>query len=1109
MSKTPQALLHGAAVAALLMGSAAAQARDPLADGFRDPPASARPRTWWHWLNGNITIDGIDKDLAWMKRVGLGGVTNFDASLGTPQIVAERLAYMTPAWKQAFAHATATAQRLGLEFTIASSPGWSETGGPWIAPADGMKKLVWSTTEIAGGRRFTGRLAAPPTVTGPYGTSPYTDALAAVAGAGHVAQSASGAVAVLTYPLASGSGDARATITTGTGAALDGASLIDADERTTAAIPLIGKDDPALVAAFAMPRTIRTATLFVPNAVPPFGAPKFRPVLEAESASGWREIALLPLGNVPTTVAFAPVAATRFRVRFAPNPDPGATLAPPAPGANVIGVFPDRATTDLPVATFVLSDDARVNRFEAKAGFATVPDYYALTSTADDAGVIDPTHVVDLTAKVRADGTIDWTPPAGRWRVLCFGWSLLGTTNHPAAPEATGLEVDKYDAAAVRRYLDAYLATYGLKDGARAGVNALLTDSIEAGDANWTPAMVAQFRRLRGYDPTPWLPALAGVVIGSRARSDAFLYDYRRTLADLLASEHYGTIARVAKANGLALYGEALEDKRPQLGDDLAMRRHTSVPMAAMWAFGDEGPRPTLMGDILGAASVAHVYGQNLVAAESFTSAFSPWAQGPAELKRVADLEFALGVNRPVIHTSPHSPPDDKLPGLSLAIFGQAFDRHETWADMARPWIDYLARTGFALQQGRHVADIAYFTGEEAPLTQLYADGRVTQLPVRNGFDFVSADALAGDLRVEDGRIVSQGGASYRALFLGGTSSRMTLPTLRRIAALADSGATVIGMAPVGDPSLADDPAAFRALIARLWPANGQATIGRGRVIASGDLAAGLARAGISPDFLAQGASDASSILFQHRALADGSDLYFVHNRGAAAQAITARFAVAGRHAEQWHAENGTAEALPTTSGTADTAVPMSLAAHGSAIIVLRSATAPRAADTIDYAHPVATLGGWQVAFEPGRGAPATLAMPTLAPLNEASAAGVRYFSGVVTYTTRFTLTAADAARSLALDLGKVGDIAEVRVNGALVGTAWHAPYRVPLGGAARAGTNTLEVRVANLWANRLIGDAQPGAAKITFVAAPTYRPDAPLRPAGLIGPVRVLGAAR
>jgi hypothetical protein len=223
--------------------------------------------------------------------------------------------------------------------------------------------------------------------------------------------------------------------------------------------------------------------------------------------------------------------------------------------------------------------------------------------------------------------------PKGRLADHAHGLSLLGTTNHPAPPEATGLEVDKFDGDAVRRYMDHYLGMY--RDAAGAdmmgarGVRAILTDSIEVGAANWTPKMLAQFKALRGYDATPWLPA-SPAVVGSREDSDKFLYDWRRTLGDLMASEHYGTVAAKAHAVGLKVYGEALEDHRPSLGDDMAMRSHTDVPMAALWTFTQkDGPNPSYLADMKGAASVAHIYGQNLVAAESMTSALSYWADSP------------------------------------------------------------------------------------------------------------------------------------------------------------------------------------------------------------------------------------------------------------------------------------------------------------------------------------------------------------------------------------------------------------------------------------------------------------------------------------------------
>lgn len=1100
-----RALLPLAALLSATATNAQTTSADPLADGFRDPPSSARPRVWWHWLNGNITEDGITKDLEWMHRIGIGGVQTFDATLGTPQIVERRLPYMTPAWKHAFAHAVSTADRLGLEFAIAASPGWSETGGPWVAPRDAMKKLVWSETDIAGGRRYRGRLAPPPVTTGPFQDLPFKND--EPGGDAHPpAQKPTfySDVAVLAYPIGA-QAPSLPVATDASGTPLDAAPLSDASPASAVDVPKGTAAAPGqAILRFPATRTLRAATVFIADAKTTFSDPTLRPILEAEVAGAWRKLADVPLGVVPTTLSFAPVRTRAVRLVLIPSVAPAQMpTSIGAPGAEIINIFPQPpAGPTVRLGTFTVSDAPRVHRAETKAGFDIALDYYALDGGAGPG--IDPARVIDLTARLRPDGTLDWTPPRGRWRVVRLGSTLLGKTNHPATPEATGLEVDKYDATAVRRYLETYLAHYGDAAGPGAmgkGLGALLTDSIEVGASNWTPDMLAAFKRLRGYDPTPWLPTLTGAVIGSAAQSDAFLYDYRRTLADLLADAHYGTVAAVAHEHGLKVYGEALEDKRPVLGDDMAMRAHTDIPMAAMWTYGPEGARATLIGDDRGAASVAHIYGQNLVAAESLTSAFWPWAFAPADLRPMLDLEFANGINRPVIHTSVHQPLD-RAPGLSLAMIGQYFTRLETWADMAKPWIDYIARTSFLLQQGRNVADLAYFYGEEAPITALNAATPLADVPPGWGWDYINAGALTDAVAVESGQIVAKGGARYRALYLGGTAGRMTLPTLRRIAALAEAGATVIGPPPRSSPSLADDPRAFASIVRRLWAGEYETQVGAGRVIAADSVPRGLADAAIAPDFQYR-ASSGAEVLFVHRRTAD-AEIYWIDNRKDRAEPIDARFRVIGKVPELWHAETGRSEPVSWRVEDGSTVVSLNLAAQESAFVVFRKETSLRSGTVAaPQTVPVAGLQApWSVTFEPGRGAPAATTMATLQPLDRNTDPGIRYFSGVATYANTFDLRGAHAANPLWLDLGRVGDVAEVRINGRSVGTLWHAPYRVEIGSVAKAGRNTIEVSVANLWVNRLIGDAQPNAPKVTFTTLPTYRADAPLRASGLIGPV-------
>ena len=1108
------ALMAGTALVAAAHAQGA-PAPTSLEAGFQNPPSSARPRVWWHWMNGNITKDGIAKDIAWMSRIGVGGLQNFDAQLMTPQIVDKRLVYMTPEWKDAFRYAAQQADQHGLELAIASSPGWSETGGPWVEPKDAMKKLVWSETVVEGGKRFAGALAPIPQATGPYQDMPMSAGMDALMGRNaKPPPSYSGDVAVLAYRLPQGGDLPTPKATSGDGQALDAKVLAGGDLKSTVQVGRGADQTASIVIDYGVAQTVRAATFYSPSAQAVFGGPALDATFEVQDGAGWRKVADVPLSNVPTTISFAPVTAAKFRLLMTPpaNPTLLSSFLNAVPGlAFAIPTPPEPRTVR--VAELRLSGEARVNAAELKAGYAIAPDYYALDADAGpDVAGVKPGEVVDLTGKLKPDGALDWTPLPGRWKVLRLGYSLLGTTNHPATAEATGLEVDKYDGDAVRRYLEHYIATYADTTGpgliGQKGLKAFLTDSTEVGPSNWTPQMIVQFKALRGYDPTPWLPALAGVVVGSRKQSDAFLYDFRRTLADLHASQHYGTVAAVAHEHGLKVYGEALEDHRPVLGDDMAMRRFTDVPMSALWTYKAEaGPKATYLADMKGASSVAHIYGQNLTAAESLTSAMSPWAFAPHDLKPFMDLEFATGINRPVIHTSVHQPVDDKVPGLSLFIFGQYFNRHESWAELAKPWVDYIARSSYLLQQGRNVADVGYFYGEEAPLTSLYGDTPVADAPVRYAYDFVGADALLNQLKPEAGELVATGGARYRALYLGGSSRRMTLTTLKQLAVLADAGATIVGPAPEGSPSLKDDPAEYQTLVRRLWSGQPVTQVGAGRVYASHDIEAALAAAGVAPDFSYSGGAAGADVRFLHRRSADG-DIYFVNNRKDRGERLEARFRVTGKAPEIWRADTGQAEPVSYRIEGGETVVPLDLLPQDAVFVVFRKpATAQALTVPAKTWTQVAQVDGpWTVDFEPGRGAPAQAKFDRLQSLSENADPGIKYFSGIAAYRQTFTAPrGVKPGAPVMLDLGQVGDIAQVLVNGQEVGYAWKAPWRVDVTRAIRPGKNTLEVRVADKWVNRLVGDAQPGARKITYTTLPTYRADAPLKPSGLIGPVTLL----
>jgi hypothetical protein len=1094
---------------------------DALKKGFAEPPDSARPLVWWHWMNGNISQEGIRLDLEWMHRVGIAGFQNFDAALATPQVVPKRLAYMTPEWKEAFRYAIELGDRFGMEMAIAGSPGWSESGGPWVPASHGMKKYVWSETRVAGAKPFTGKLAPPPAVTGPFQNIalPPSERVRAM-------QFYADAAVVAFRVTADEATDkpAPAKITS-SGGALDGVMLSDGDLTKFAELPIPAAGSVAWIQfEYASPRTIRSVTYVTQDpgeleaVMTGVGAPE-KTIEASDDGQTFRKVASLPGGGAPEhTISFAPVKAKYFRVTFQPTP------RPPVPGwaqgadPAAFGVDPSKPAKTYKVAELVLRSDARVNRFEEKAAFVAEPDLYRyLTPEVDRSSAIEKSGVIDLTGSMQPDGTLAWTPPAGDWLVLRIGYSLLGITNHPATPEATGLEVDKLDRRFVKDYFEKYLDSYRDTVGAglmgKRGLRYVINDSWEAGSQNWTDNMLAQFRALRGYDPLPWLPVLAGRIVESVAASDRFLWDFRKTIADLIANEHYGQLETTLHERGMGHYGESHEGGRAFVADGMEVKKFNEVPMSAMWTQlpGVNKVQYGANADVRESASVAHIYGQNLVAAESMTaSAAAPWAWSPATLKPTADAELLNGVNRFVIHESAHQPLVGKAPGLTLGPFGQWFNRNETWAEQARPWVDYLARSSYLLQQGRFAADVIYFYGEDSNLTAIF-DAKAPEVPAGYGFDYINADGLIHELSVANGEIVTKSCMQYKILGLDPYSRHMSLPVLRAIHRLVQDGAVVAGPKPIDDPSQADDQSEFLQLAADLFgDGSGEHKVGKGTVYAGQSLGDALAALRVKPDFdYAKDGGD-TDVEFVHRKLPVG-DIYFVDNRSDRAVAIEARFRVAGKQPELWHAEAGTAEPVSFEIADGRTTVPLRLEPWGAVFVVFdQPATAASHVVPPVRETTMATVSGtWQVAFESGRGAPASITMGELSDWSQNADPGVKYFSGVATYTT--TLVAMPdwfgTGVRLWLDLGDVKNLALVTVNGKEVGEAWHAPYRLDVTSTLKPGTNQIAVQVANAWVNRLIGDEQPAAARIAFTDVKPYKASSPLLPSGLLGPVTLVRA--
>ena len=472
----------------------------------------------------------------------------------------------------------------------------------------------------------------------------------------------------------------------------------------------------------------------------------------------------------------------------------------------------------------------------------------------------------------------------------------------------------------------------------------------------------------------------------------------------MLAEYHYDQITAILKQRGMGHYGESHESGRAFIGDGMEAKRSNDVPMSAMWTQqpGINAEQYGYNADIRESASVAHLYGKTYVAAESLTAGSGAWAWSPATLKPTADKELAMGLNRFVIHTSVHQPLVDKGPGLSLGPFGQWFTRNETWAEQARAWITYLARSSFMLQQGRFVADVAYFYGEDTNVTALFGD-KAPPVPAGYNFDYINADALVHLLSVVDGQLATPSGMRYRVLALDPNSRHMSLPVLRKIRELVMAGATVAGAKPVSTPSLSDDEAEFHRLADELWGTGSESATtktGKGTVTSAG-LSDALSRLGVQPDFEHTKPHEDTALLTVHRTLADG-DLYFVNNRNDRGEDVEATFRVSGKEPELWYADTGlrTPASFTTTNGR--TRVPLHLEPWGAVFVVFRKPAAePSRLLPPSTEKPLATIDGqWNVRFQAGRGAPEQVTFDRLASWSTNADAGVKYFSGTATYTT-------------------------------------------------------------------------------------------------------------
>lgn len=765
---------------------------------------------------------------------------------------------------------------------------------------------------------------------------------------------------------------------------------------------------------------------------------------------------------------------------------------------------------------------------------------------------IDKSKIIDLTDKLRADGTLNWNAPKGNWTIMRFGRRNNGAITRPAPVPGLGFEADKFDTVALNSHLDNYVGklinrTGRPNIGDTGGLKRLHMDSWEMGAQNWTPHFREEFKKRRGYDPLPYYPIYSGNIVESEEISERFLWDLRQTAQELVLENHAGQVKKYAHKFGLQLSIEPY-DMNPTA--DLELGSVADVPMAEFWS---KGLGFNSSFSCIESTSIGHVNGKSLIPAEAFTAQDNEgWKQYPGAMKNQGDWAFATGINRFVYHTFQNQFLADSLrPGATMGPYGVHWDRNQTWWPMVGGYHNYISRCQYVLQQGWAVADILYLSPEGSPHVfrppSSAMDGD-SVLPDRKGYNFDGCSP--GQLYkavVQNNRIVFPGGSSYRLLVLPAIKT-MTPALLQKIASLVEDGAVVVGSPPLKSPGLSNYPSCdeqVRTISKSLWgtlqsPSEQTVrTYGKGKIIWGGnldtqindlypeyDLTARILKSmNVEQDFIANG-----QLRYTHRRAGD-ADIYFVSNRTDEVVQTNVSFRNVKGQAQLWDPITGEIRKLPefTTNGQLTT-LPLKFGVYQSYFVcfVNDQLSVSSANKNFPINKMVKTLiGPWQVSFNPKWGGPKNIVFNELKDWTQSTEDGVKHYSGTATYHKIFDLPAtlkSKGTKKLYLDLGEIKNMGRVTLNGKNLGVTWTPPFRVEITNAVLKKQNHLEIEVVNLWPNRLIGDENlpddgiydgkwpdwltnglPRTShRFTFSTYKFYTKDSPLLKSGLIGPVTI-----
>ena len=1035
--------------------------------GFVSPDRVHYPETWFHFIGGNVSHEGITADLEAIASAGIAGVQLFHGQFGGEYskqwpATTDSIACLSENWEAAVKHASEEAKRLGLRFSMQNCPGWAMAGGPWIKPEKAMRNIIYSRTDVKG-KDIQIKLPMPEPSKEEW--RDYQD------------------IAVLAFPTPEGD----------TGKPLD-FSQVTGDGTFPWRELLVGRDDyvafpPAkegephwVEVKFKEPVTVRSVELPIVQRInnQMVYEPNLHITAYALMADGSKHAILnadLPPSswqdNHPITLACQEVkdavsCRLEFHNKYAMN-------------LNHIKLW----------------STAFKNNWQSEAAW----DLRALERSGEDvvqsqSAYLASAHLHDITAFMTADGNLTWTAPDDKeWTILRFGHVNKGKKNGPAPLEATGWECDKLSTEGPEANFAGYIGrlTNGVLQGGM--LNGMLLDSWECYTQTWTQKMESEFSERMGYDLRFWLPAVMGYVIDNPETTSRFLTDWRRVINDLFVNKFYKRMVELGHEQGLTVaYETAAGDVFP--GDIMEYYKHADFLMCEFWhpySVGDVGSlnfkpiKPT--------ASAARLYGKTRVSAESFTSGDLHWNEHPAFFKDYADYHFIEGVTHNIFHTYTHNPQIGFLPpGSSMGIkIGSPFLRGQTWWPYMKELTTYLARCSYLLERGRPISDVLWYLGDEID----HKPDQEYPFPVGYKYDYCNPDVLLNRLSVKDGLVVTPEGLSYKFIWIP-ENKRMLPETLEQLHVLMEQGATVVANAPQCIATWAggdEAQARFDKNVEAIWgkaESGSITTIGKGRLLSGVTIEEAIGLLGLKPDV--QG-----DVRWIHRQV-EGADWYFVTPPKQQAFKGMVSFRAEGA-AELWDAVTGEITPLNVDRQGEYARIELDMPKAGSCFVVFNHNKQQQQVEKVELANTQPVSNKWTVQFPEGWGAPAELEIETLAPWCEwpMSKEG-QAFSGTATYTTTFHWR--DESRKVMLNLGKVGMIAEVWVNDRKVRTLWCAPYATDITAFVKPGENKLCVKVTSTWFNRLAYDASLPVAERRTWTIEGPQADAPRKDYGLMGPV-------